>query len=100
MSLTDSLKTTFYASIGLAVKGKEKITEAAKEFAEKNKLNAEEGEKFIKEASIHFEEKTKELEGFVKTTVEKVVSEMGLISRKEYEELKKEYEELKKQVEK
>ncbi len=98
MSINDNLKNAFYASLGFALKGKEKIEEAAKDFAEKNKLNAEDGAKFIKDVSSNFEEKRSDAEEFIKGAVGKAVNELGLVNRKEYDDLKSKYEELKSKV--
>ncbi len=95
MSVNENLKNAFYTSVGMALKGKEKIEECAKEFAEKNKLNAEEGASFVKEVMAGFDKKNSEAQEFVKETVHKTISELGLVSRKEYEDLQKKYEELK-----
>ncbi len=69
MSVNENLKNAFYTSVGFAVKGKEKIEEAAKEFAEKNKLNAEEGESFVKDIMNNFDKKQSEAQDFIKEKV-------------------------------
>ncbi len=100
MSVNENLKNAFYTSVGFALKGKEKIEESAKEFAEKNKLNAEDGENFVKDVMAGFEKKHTEAQEFIKETVRKTVNEIGLVSRKEYEDLKKKCEELEAKLEK
>lgn len=95
MSVNENLKNAFYTSVGFALKGKERIEEAAKEFAEKNKMNSEDGENFVKDIMAGFEKKQGEAQDFIKDTVTKVVGDLGLVSRKEYDDLKQKYEELK-----
>ncbi len=69
MSVNENLKNAFYTSVGFAIKGKEKIEEAAKDFAEKNKLNAEEGENFVKDVMSNFDKKQSEAQDFIKEKV-------------------------------
>ncbi len=73
MSVDENLKNAFYTSVGFALKGKEKIEEAAKDFAEKNKLSAEEGENFVKDILGRFEKKQNEAESFIKEKVNELI---------------------------
>lgn len=95
MSLSDNIKTSFYAGIGLMLKGKEKVEEAAREFAKDQKLAAEEGEKFVKEAINKANETKEEIEKFVDKRTKETIEKMGLVTRDEYEALKKQYESIK-----
>lgn len=98
MSVNENLKTAFYTSVSFALKGKEKIEESAKEFAAKNKLSAEEGEKFVKDIVAGLEKKHNHAQDFIKEKVKNAVAELGLVTRKEFDDLQAKYDELKAQI--
>lgn len=94
MSIKDDFRSTFYSGVGLFLKGKEKIEEAAREFAKDNELAAEDGEKFVKDAVNKATEAKNDLEKFVEDKVDKIVGKMNLVKKTEYDELKKKCDEL------
>ncbi len=98
MPLKDDIKNTFYSSVGVMLKGKEKVEEAARSFASKYNMNAEEGEKFIKEAMNKATETKEEVEVFIEEKVNSISEKIGFIKRDEYDELKNKYDELKSQL--
>lgn len=98
MSIKEDLKSTFYSGVGMFLKGKEKVEEAAREFVKENKLAAEDGEKFIKDAVNKASEAKEELDNFVEDKVGKIIDKMNLVRKEEYDELKKKYDELKEKV--
>jgi polyhydroxyalkanoate synthesis regulator phasin len=95
-----NLKNAFYASVGLALKSKDKIEAAAKKFVKDNKIEAAEGKKFIDKTVKHVESAKKDLTKKFNETVKTTVDKMGLITRKEVKSLKDELIRLKKQVSK
>lgn len=95
MSLSDDIKTGFYSSIGMMLKGKEKLEEAAREFIKEKNISAEEGEKFVKEMVSKASETKKEVTQFVDERVKKVIDEMGYVKKEDYDSMKKELDELK-----
>ena len=98
MSIKDDFKGAFYSGIGIFINGKEKIEEAAREFAKDNQLAAEDGEKFVKDAVNKAAEAKNDLEKFVEDKVDKVVEKMNFVKKTEYEELKKKYDELEEKI--
>lgn len=95
MSISDNIKTSFYAGVGFMLKGKEKIEEAAKDFVKDQKLASEEGEKFIKEVMNKADETKADVEKFVDERIKNAVKKMGLMTKEDYDNLKKEYDSLK-----
>lgn len=93
-----NLKSVFYASVGLALKGKEKVKKAAQEFVKDNKIEIVEGKKFIDKAVKYAEETKEELSKKISQTVKTTVSKMGIVTRKEIVDIKNEIKNLKTQV--
>ncbi|MCA6079309.1 MAG: phasin family protein [Endomicrobium sp.] len=94
------LKTVLYAGVGLALKGKKKIEEAAKKFVENNKIEVDEGKKFFDETVKQAETAKDELSKKINKTVKTTVNKMGFITHEEAENLKSEIEKLKTQLDK
>jgi polyhydroxyalkanoate synthesis regulator phasin len=94
------LKKVFYAGIGLALKGKKKVAEAAKNFVENNKTEADQGKKFIDKAVKCAETKKDELSKKISETVKITASKIGFITHKEADNFKNEIEKLKSQLHK
>jgi polyhydroxyalkanoate synthesis regulator phasin len=95
--MTD-LKRVFYASIGLALKGKKKVEEAAKKFVENNKAEADKGKEFIDKAVKHAEATKGKLSKKINKTVKTTASKIGFITHREVDKLKNEKEKLKSQL--
>jgi polyhydroxyalkanoate synthesis regulator phasin len=98
--IMSDLKRVFYAGIGLALKGKKKIEEAARSFVENNKTEADKGKKFIDKAVKCAETKKDELSKKISETVKTTASKIGFVTHKEADNLKNEIEKLKSQLHK
>ncbi|MDR3256117.1 MAG: phasin family protein [Endomicrobium sp.] len=94
------LKTAFYASVGLALKGKQKVEQVAKKFVKDNKIEAIEGKKFIDKAVKHAETTKNEISKKIQETVKTTINRMGFITHKEANNLKNEIKKLKTQLQK
>jgi polyhydroxyalkanoate synthesis regulator phasin len=97
--MTD-LKRVFYTGVGLALKGKKKVEEAAKKFIENNKTEAAKGKNFIDKAIKCTETTKDELSKKINETVKTTISKIGFITHKEADALKNEIEKLKLQLHK
>jgi polyhydroxyalkanoate synthesis regulator phasin len=78
-----NLKSVFYVSVGLALKGKEKVEKVARKFVKDNKIEEKEGKKFVDKAIKYAEETKKELAKKITETVKYTIDKMGLITHKE-----------------
>ncbi|GHT61270.1 hypothetical protein AGMMS50222_02400 [Endomicrobiia bacterium] len=94
------LKSVFYTSVGLVLKGKKKVEKAARQFVEDNKIEAAEGKKLIDKAVKYVEDAKEELSKKISETVKTTINKMGLITHKEVAELKNEIKNLKTQMHK
>jgi polyhydroxyalkanoate synthesis regulator phasin len=92
------LKRVFYTGIGIALKGKKKVEEAAKKFIEDNKTEAAKGKEFIGKAVKCTETAKDELSKKINETVKTTASKIGFITHKEADALKNEIEKLKLQL--
>lgn len=95
MGITDDIKTGFYAGIGVMLKGKEKVEEAAREFIKDRNMDAEEGEKFVKDMVSKANETKEEVGKYLDERIQNTIDKMGYVKKEEYESIKKELEELK-----
>ncbi|WPC23726.1 phasin family protein [Brachyspira hyodysenteriae] len=100
MSLSDDIKSGFYSSIGMMLKGKEKLEEAAREFIKDKNVSAEEGEKFVKDMVNKANETKEDVSQFIDERVKKVVDKMGYVKKEEYDAMRKELDELKQSIKK
>jgi polyhydroxyalkanoate synthesis regulator phasin len=94
------LKRVFYASIGLALKGKKKVEEAAKKFVENNETEADKGKQFIDKAVKCVETAKDELSKKINKTVKTTANKIGFTTHKKADNLKNEIEKLKLQLRK
>jgi polyhydroxyalkanoate synthesis regulator phasin len=94
------LKRVFYAGIGLALKGKKKIEETAKNFVENNKTEADKGKKFIDKTVKRAETTKDELSKRINETIKTTANKIGFITHKEANNLKNEIEKLKSRLHK
>ncbi|MDR2395152.1 MAG: hypothetical protein LBD57_00820 [Endomicrobium sp.] len=78
-----NLKSMFHITVGLALKGKEKVEEVARKFVKENKMEEQEGKKFVDNVIKHAEETKKELAKKITETVKATIGKMGLITHKE-----------------
>ena len=100
MSLSDDIKSGFYSSIGMMLKGKEKLEEAAREFIKDKNVSAEEGEKFVKDMVTKANETKEDVAQFIDERVQKVIDKMGYVKKEEYDAMRKELDELKQSMKK
>lgn len=89
------LETAFYASVGMALKGKDKVEKWAKKVAKDSKMEAAAGKKFVGEAIKHAETAKKELNKKIDETVKSTAGKMGYVTKKEADSLKAEIAKLK-----
>lgn len=82
------LKDLFYLGIGSALIAKEKIEAEAKELIEKGKLTKEQQSEFIEKAKERAKTEEHEFNEKLKNMVREVISEMGLATKEDIEELK------------
>lgn len=90
-----NLKNAFYASVGLVLKSKDKVEAAARKFVKDNKIEAEEGKKFINRTVKHVEAAKNDLSKKLNVAVKNAVNKMGVITHKEAKVLKDELHHLK-----
>ncbi|MEI0566604.1 phasin family protein [Brachyspira pulli] len=95
MGLSDDIKSGFYAGIGMMLKGKEKLEEAAREFIKDKNVSAEEGEKFVKDMVNKASETKEEVTQFIDDRIKQVIDKMGYVKKDEYDSMRKELDELK-----
>jgi len=87
------LKDLFYLGLGSAILTKEKIEAEAKELIEKGKLSKQDRDDFIAKAKERAKEEEKAFNDKLKGIVKEVMSEMGLATKEDIEELKKQIKE-------
>jgi len=94
------LEQFFYASVGLALKGKEKVESYAKNFAKNNKMEAAAGKKFVDDAVKQAEATKKDFKKKIDDSIKIAIDSMGLVTKKEAEALKSEIQKLKNELSK
>lgn len=82
------IKELFYLGIGTAMLAKEKIEEETKDLMERGKLSREEREEFIAKAKAKGMEEESDFQNKFKGMVKEVISEMGLATKEDIDELK------------
>lgn len=94
------LESAFYTGIGLALKGKEKVEEAARKFADEHKMTVDEGKKFVDDVVASAENTKEDLTKKIEETTENLISKMGLVKQKEVDTLKAKVAELENELKK
>jgi polyhydroxyalkanoate synthesis regulator phasin len=82
------LKDLFYLGIGSAIIAKEKLEAEAKELMEKGKISKEEQQAFIQKAKDKAKAEEAEFQDRIKSAVRDILSDMGIATKKDIEELK------------
>jgi len=77
----ESMKKSLLAGVGLALKSKNEIEEIAKEFAQKSKMNQEEGRKLLDDLLKKYDDTREKLNDKVEEIVERVLEKADLPSR-------------------
>jgi polyhydroxyalkanoate synthesis regulator phasin len=72
----NQLERIFYTSVGLTLKGKEFVEEAARKFVEDHKMTYDEGKKFINEMMVNAETTKADLTKTIEETSENFISTM------------------------
>ena len=90
------MKKTMMTGLGMALKTQSEIEEMTKEFINKNKLNEEEGKKFIDDMMKRYEKARDDMENQIRNSVAEYMAKADIASKKELDALRKEVEELKK----
>jgi polyhydroxyalkanoate synthesis regulator phasin len=85
--MSGTLEKFLYASVGLALKGKEKVEEMAKRIIEESKVSEEEGRRFVKEMVDRSEETREEVANMVDEHVKKALKSMGIVTTSDLKKL-------------
>ncbi|PLX66426.1 MAG: hypothetical protein C0602_12275 [Denitrovibrio sp.] len=83
------IKDLFYLGIGATMIAKERIEEEAKDLMERGKISREEQEAFVKKAKDKAKSEEKVFQDKFKESIKEVLSEMGLATKEDIEEIKK-----------
>ncbi len=98
--MSDMIKKMIFTGIGLAAVSKEKIEESIKEMIAKGNLTEQEGRKFVDEMSGYSEKARSELEKQVNGYVEKAIDRMGLVRKRDLDEIQEAIVAIQKRLEK
>ena len=98
--MTDLMKKMLLTGIGFAALSKEKIEESVKEMIAKGNLTEQEGRKFVDEMTGNAEKARLELEKQVNGYVEKAIDSLGLVRKKDLEEIQEALLAIQKKIEK
>jgi len=82
------IKDLFYLGIGAAMIAKERLEEEAKEMVEKGKISKEDQKAFVEKAKAKAKAEEAEIQNKFKTAVKEVLSEMGIATKEDIEEIK------------
>ena len=96
--MTDLIKKTLLAGVGLALKTWDEVEDLAKELVEKGKMSEKDGSKFLKDMQKRYEETQKKLETRVEKTVQEFLKKANVVTSDELKAVKKEIRELKKMI--
>jgi len=96
--MSDLIKKTLLASVGLALKTWDEVEDLAKELVDKGKMTEKDGSKFVKDLQKRYEETQKKLEARVEKTVKDFLKKANVVTSDELKAVKKEIRELKKMI--
>jgi polyhydroxyalkanoate synthesis regulator phasin len=96
--MTDLIKKTLLAGVGLALKTWDEVEDLAKELVDKGKMTEKDGSKFLKDLQKRYEETQKKLEVRVERTVKDFLKKANVVTSDELKAVKKEVRELKKMI--
>ena len=96
--MSDLIKKTLLASVGLALKTWDEVEDLAKELVDKGKMTEKDGSKFVKDMQKRYEETQKKLEARVEKTVKDFLKKANVVTSDELKAVKKEVRELKKMI--
>ena len=96
--MSDLIKKTLLASVGLALKTWDEVEDLAKELVDKGKMTEKDGNKFLKDLQKRYEATQKKLEARVEKTVKDFLKKADVVTGDELKAVKKEVRELKKMI--
>jgi polyhydroxyalkanoate synthesis regulator phasin len=96
--MSDLIKKTLLASVGLALKTWDEVEDLAKELVDKGKMTEKDGSKFVKDLQKRYEETQKKLEARVEKTVKDFLKKANVVTSDELKAVKKEVREMKKMI--
>ena len=96
--MSDLIKKTLLAGVGLALKTWDEVEDLAKELVEKGKMTEKDGSKFLKDLQGRYEDAQKKLESRVEKTVQEFLKKANVVTSDELKAVKKEIRELKKMI--
>jgi polyhydroxyalkanoate synthesis regulator phasin len=96
--MSDLIKKTLLASVGLALKTWDEVEDLAKELVDKGKMTEKDGSKFLQDLQKRYEETQKKLEARVEKTVKDFLKKADVVTGDELKAVKKEVRELKKMI--
>jgi polyhydroxyalkanoate synthesis regulator phasin len=96
--MSDLIKKTLLAGVGLALKTWDEVEDLAKELVDKGKMTEKDGNKFVKDLKKRYEETQKKLEVRVEKTVKDFLKKANVVTSDELKAVKKEVRELKKMI--
>jgi polyhydroxyalkanoate synthesis regulator phasin len=96
--MSDLIKKTLLAGVGLALKTWDEVEDLAKELVDKGKMTEKDGSKFLKDLQKRYEETQKKLEVRVERTVKDFLKKANVVTSDELKAVKKEVRELKKMI--
>lgn len=96
--MLDMLKKAMFTGIGLALKTREEVEDAAKEWADRQRMSEEEGRKFMEELLGKYDASRGRLEERIEKTVADILKKTNIATREEMDALKAEVALLRKAV--
>jgi polyhydroxyalkanoate synthesis regulator phasin len=96
--MSDLIKKTLLAGVGLALKTWDEVEDLAKELIDKGKMTEKDGSAFVKDLQKRYEETQKKLEARVEKTVQDFLKKSNVVTSDELKAVKKEIRELKKMI--
>ena len=96
--MSELIKKTLLAGVGLALKTWDEVEDLAKELVDKGKMTEKDGSKFLKDLQKRYEETQKKLEVRVERTVKDFLKKANVVTSDELKAVKKEVRELKKMI--
>ena len=96
--MSDLIKKTLLAGVGLALKTWDEVEDLAKELIDKGKMTEKDGNKFVKDLKKRYEEAQKKLEVRVEKTEKDFLKKANVVTSDELKAVKKEIRELKKMI--
>lgn len=98
--MNELFKKMLLTGIGFAALSKEKIEDSVKEMIAKGNMTEQEGRKFVDEMTGNAEKARLEMEKQVNGYVEKAIDSLGLVRKKDLEEIQEALLAIQKKVEK